>query len=923
MGTNPTTPAADRTKVSATHPGKALKLKRFFTKEGIHPFDEIAWVKRDAVVGNGEKKVFEQKNVEFPDFWSANAINITVSKYFRGKLNTPARETSAKQMITRITTVFRAWGEKHGYFENEMEAQIFEDELTHVLVYQKASFNSPVWFNVGTKEDPQCSACFILSVEDNMPSILDWISTEGMIFKRGSGAGISLSPLRSERESLTEGGHASGPVSFMRGADSVAGMIASGGVTRRAAKMVVLDIGHPDVMQFIRCKAEEEKRIKAFADAGFNMANLNDDAWKSIQFQNANNSVRVTDEFMQAAEKGGTWETKRIKDGKVADTHDAHELLKQIAQAAWECGDPGMQFDTIINDWHTCPNTSRINASNPCSEYMHIDDSACNLASINLMHFLREDGSFKTAEFKQTVRTFILAQDISVCGSSFPTEKITQNARDYRQLGLGYANLGALLMTKGLAYDSDEACAWTGAITSVMCGEAYRYSTVLAERVGAFAGYQKNREPMLRVIGKHRDKSREVNYALVSDKKLAEESQKVWDEALRLGQEHGYRNSQVTVIAPTGTISFMMDCTTTGCEPAFALVTMKQLVGGGWMKLTIDAVPEALKRLGYNEKEVLEINEWIMEKSTIEGAPHFKEEHLPIFDCAVRAGNGTRSISWQGHVKMVAAIQPFISGAISKTFNMPSETTVEDILDSYIMAWKLGIKAFAVYRDGSKQTQALYTGSEKKKETAAPAVLPESWRHRMPMTRASWTHKFSVAGHEGYLTCGMYEDGSLGEIFVRMAKTGSTMGGLLDAFALVVSVALQYGVPLKTLARKYINTRFEPAGFTDNPDIRIATSLPDYMFRYLAMQFLSAEDLEDLGVQPSQQALPHVVMTTSAAPETPTATTQAQTETPAVAHTTTAKPKISDVMCRTCGGMMIHTGTCNTCLQCGASSGGC
>jgi len=958
MANHHSTPATDRPKVAANNnarkpsamgvviknashaanntlggkTGKSLKLKRFFTKEGVHPFDEITWVKRDAVIGSGDKISFQQKGVEFPDFWSENAVNITAAKYFRGKMNSPQREYSVKQMINRVTRVFRKWGEDNNYFDSEAEAEIFEHELAHLLVYQKASFNSPVWFNVGTEQDQQCSACFILDVEDNMPSILNWLAEEGMIFKRGSGAGVALSKIRSKQEGLTEGGHASGPVSFMRGADSVAGMIASGGATRRAAKMVVLDVAHPDIMEFIRCKADEEVRIRAFRDAGFNMADLNDPAWKSIQFQNANNSVRVTDEFMKAVETDAEWQTRLVKTGEVAETFKARELMREIAQAAHECGDPGLQMDTIINDWHTTPADGRITASNPCSEYMSNNNTACNLASINLIHFLNDDGSFKTKEFKQAVRTFILAQDISVCGSTFPTDKIEKNSREMRQLGLGYANLGALLMTKGLPYDSHEARAWTGAITSVMTGEAYRYSSELAQRVGPFAKFAKNREPMLRVIGKHRDASRHVDYSLVEDKKLAEESQRVWDEAVRLGELHGFRNAQATVIAPTGTISFMMDCACTGGEPAFSLVMMKQLVGGGWMKLTIGCVPEALKRLGYNEQQILEINEWIVQNNTIEGAPHLKEEHLPVFDCAVRSGNGVRSISWQGHVKMVAAMQPFISGAISKTFNMPSETSVEEIMDSYILAWKMGIKAFALYRDGSKQTQPLQTAGQKKggassnnapdPDAASPGTLPDAFRHRMPSTRISETHKFSVAGHSGYLTYGMYPDGKIGELFVRMAKTGSAMSGLLDSFALAVSVSLQYGVPLKTLVRKFINTRFEPSGFTQNPEVQMATSLTDYIFRVLALRFLTADELEDLGMQPSAQKLAERA-TPGTIVEMSETITETVIETKVEAAPSAPKSHIADVMCRTCGGMMIRTGTCMTCMQCGKSSGGC
>jgi ribonucleoside-diphosphate reductase alpha chain len=870
------------------------------------------------MIGGGEKKAFEQRDVEFPEAWSQNAVNITASKYFRGVMGTGKRERSVKQIITRVVKTIRGWGERFGYFARVEDAETFEAELTHLLVHQKAAFNSPVWFNVGIKESPQCSACFILSVEDDMRSILQWITNEGMIFKHGSGAGVNLSPLRSKRETLGTGGSASGPVSFMRGADAVAGMIKSGGATRRAAKMVVMNIDHPDVMDFIRCKAEEEKKIRALADAGFDMSNLNSDAWNSIQFQNANNSVRITDDFMHAVEKDGEWQTRFVKSGEPADTYKARHLLNEIAQAAWECGDPGVQFDTVINDWHTCANTGRINASNPCSEYMHLDNTACNLASINLMKFLREDGSFMTEDFRRTIDVLILAQEIIVGGSSYPTEKIGENAVNFRQLGLGYANLGTLLMTKSLPYDSEKARAWAGAISSLLSGEAYRYSAVIAGRIGAFAGYAVNREPMLRVMGKHRDASRQVNINIVDDASLGRASQDVWDDALRLGEKHGYRNSQVTVIAPTGTIGLMMDCDTTGVEPDFSLVKMKQLVGGGWMKIVNGGVPRALRALGYNENETADIIRAIGENGTIEGAPHIKEEHLPVFDCAVKPAKGERSISWRGHVKMVGAVQPFISGAISKTFNMPNEVTKEEISESYVMAWKLGIKAFAVYRDGSKATQPLNTSDNKKSttEAVAPAASAASaepapvTRRRLPTTRISETHKFSIGGHGGFLTYSTYDDGSLAEIFIRVAKQGSTLAGLLDSFAIAVSLALQYGVPLKALARKFIHSRFEPSGFTKNPDIQVATSIVDYIFRYLALRFLSENDLDEFGMK--------------SAAETPSA--QVAHDLPELQQPSAKMVNgftAAGTVCKNCGGMMFRTGTCMTCLACGTSSGGC
>jgi len=891
-----------------------IAFRRIFTKENIHPFDEVRWIVRDASVAS-----FQQPNVEFPEFWSQNAVNITVSKYFRGKLGSSEREESVRQMITRIARTIRTWGEKFGYFVNVKQAQIFEDELTHILLYQKGSFNSPVWFNVGIKEKPQCSACFILSIEDDMRSILDWIKTEGLIFKGGSGAGINLSSLRSKNEQLSKGGHASGPVSFMRGADSVAGMIKSGGTTRRAAKMVVLNIDHPDILEFIRAKAEEEKKIHALGDAGFNMGDLNDPAWNSIQYQNANNSVRISDEFMEAVEKDEEWQTKYVVSKRVSETYKARDVLNEIAKAAWECGDPGVQFDTTINKWHTCPNSGKINASNPCSEYMHIDNSACNLASINLMKFMRPDGTFMTKEFRHAVDIFILAQDIIVDASSYPTDKIGENTHKLRQLGLGYANLGALLMTKGIPYDSEEGRTWGGAITSLMSGEAYRFSSLIAKRMGTFEAYELNKEPMLQVIKMHQAASREIDTMYLSDKKLSKEAQIVWDEASECGEKSGYRNAQVTVLAPTGTISFMMDCDTTGVEPDFAIVKMKQLVGGGWMKIVNTSVEPALARLGYNETERNEILSWIASEGTIEGAPHLKDSHLPVFDCAVRPAKGNRTISWRGHVKMVAAVQPFISGAISKTFNMPNETSVDEIVESYLMAWKLGIKALAVYRDGSKATQPLNTSAKKeKKNSSAHPEVP--LRKRLPMTRVSETHKFSIAGHSGYLIYGMFEDGTPAEIFIRMSKQGSTLSGLLDTFAISVSIALQYGVPFREFARKFIYTRFEPAGFTENPNIKIATSIADYIFRYLSLRFLSADDLSEFGMTPLVEDREHLSIKELKQPVSVAVTKPIEVETKGIYK---KGQTAGDTVCKKCGGMMVRTGTCQTCLQCGSSSGGC
>ncbi len=883
----------------------AIPLERFFTREGRHPFTEVEWDLRQVKVHAMDGKAVELDGLEFPVFWSQNAANIAGSKYFRGHLGSPERESSVKQMIGRVVKTIRRWGLDFGYFDSEKEADVFADELTHLLLYQKAAFNSPVWFNVGVEEKPQCSACFILAVEDTMQSILDWYHTEGVIFKGGSGSGVDLSPLRSSREKLSQGGYSSGPVSFMCGADAVAGSIASGGSTRRAAKMVVLRADHPDILSFIRCKAEEERKVRALMAAGYDMTDLNNGAWKSIQYQNANNSVRVSDEFMRAAEEDDLWQTRYVTSGEVADEFKARELLREIAQAAWECGDPGLQYDTTIQDWHTCPNSGRITATNPCAEYIHLDNSACNLASLNLLKFLGEDGRFDVEAFRYAVRVMILAQEIIVEGAAYPTEKITENAKAFRELGLGYANLGALLMSLGMPYDSPEARASAAAITALMTGEAYRYSAEISRCMGPFAGFAVNREPMLRVLRKHQDALSGINPDKVFDRRIFDTATQSWDEAVRWGTEFGARNSQATLIAPTGTIALMMDCDTTGVEPDFALVKVKNLVGGGNMRIVNRSVERTLKFLGYNDQEIHEITEHVEREGTIESAPHLREEHLPIFDCAVKPMKGQRVIPWQGHVKMVAAIQPFVSGGISKTFNMPHETTVEEIMDAYMLAWKLGIKVFSVYRDGSKAAQPLMTISGKGGSARAqPTLGLAPQRRRLPSTRGSETHKFVIAGHEGYLTYSIHADEGLAEIFIRMHKTGSTLGGLLDAFAITVSMALQYGVPLKELARKFIYGRYEPAGFTENPEIQVATSITDYVFRYLALRFLSPEDLAELGISRlSVAAVP------AAAEPKKLPSTQAVV--------------FADSVCRLCGGMMIQTGSCKTCLQCGTTNGGC
>src|SRR4051794_17546491 len=738
-----------------------VSLERRFTESGKHPFDCVEWEIRDAIIGDA----FEQRDVEFPKTWSQNATNIVAQKYFRGRMDAPEREHSVKQMIGRVAGTIAAWGRDGGYFGTEEDASAFEDELTHILVNQMAAFNSPVWFNVGFEEHPQCSACFILSVEDTIESILGWNTKEGMIFRGGSGSGINLSNIRGSMEPLAKGGLASGPVSFMRGADAWAGTIKSGGKTRRAAKMVVLDVDHPDIVDFIWCKAREEEKALALRDAGFDMS-IDGDGFASIQYQNANNSVRVTDEFMRAAEAGEEWQTRARVDGRVMDTYDARDLLGQIAEAAWRCADPGVQYDTTINDWHTCPVSGRINASNPCSEYMHVDDSACNLASINLLKCRRPDGSFDAAKFAHVVDVMLLAQEIVVGPSSYPTEEIGANARAFRQLGLGYANLGALLMANGLPYDSDEGRAVAAAITALMTGRAYRRSAEAAEAMGPYERYEENREAHNGVMRKHRDEAYKVD-ALLCDAELVRAARVAWDEAVELGEQHGYRNAQATVLAPTGTISFLMDCDTTGIEPDFSLVKFKELVGGGRMTIVNRTVPLALETLGYSPSEVQQIVAYVDEHGKIVGAPGLKDEHLPVFDVAV----GERAISHMGHIKMMGATQPFISGAISKTVNMPAESTVGDIADAYLQAWHLGVKALAIYRDGSKTAQALRTDAQKgsKKETSdaeVAAVEQRPMRRKMPKERQSITHKFSIAGHEGYITAGMYEDGTLGEFFL-------------------------------------------------------------------------------------------------------------------------------------------------------------
>ncbi len=912
---------------------QGLSIERRFSSAGTHPFDEIEWETRDAVIGNPESPAFEQRGVEFPVSWSQNATNIVAQKYFRGQLGKPERESSVKQMIGRVAGTISEWGRTGGYFASDEDAEAFEAELTSILLNQKAAFNSPVWFNVGFEETPQCSACFILSVEDNMDSILGWNTKEGKIFRGGSGSGINLSNIRGSMEPLAKGGTASGPVSFMRGADSWAGTIKSGGKTRRAAKMVVLDVDHPDVEHFIWCKADEERKAAALRDAGFDMS-IDGEGFTSIQYQNANNSVRVTDEFMEAVEAAEEWHLTARTTGEPVKTLEARELMKQIADAAWRCADPGVQYDTIINRWHTCPESGRINASNPCSEYMHVDDSACNLASLNLMKFRREDGSFDVEDFEHAVDIVFLAQEIVVGFSSYPTEEITENANRFRQLGLGYANLGALLMSDGLPYDSTEGRNVAAAITALMTGRAYRQSALIAAgATGPYDEYEKNRDAHNGVMRMHRDASYDVDETGIKGELLGA-AQRAWDEAVELGEEHGYRNAQATVLAPTGTISFLMDCDTTGIEPDFSLVKFKELVGGGQMTIVNKSVPLALRTLGYAEPQVEQIDAYITENSTIVGAPDLKEEHLPVFDVAV----GERAITHTGHIDMMAATQPFISGAISKTVNLPQTATVEDIADAYTRGWKGGLKALAIYRDGSKTAQALRTDAQEEKGAEAEEATVVPVRKKMPRERESITHKFSIAGHEGYITAGKYEDGNVGEIFLTdIGKEGSTMRGLLNAFATAISIGLQYGVPLEIFVRKFSYMRFEPEGMTQNPEIPFAKSMPDYIMRWLASRFIEdTETLEDLGILTQEVRAKKEAETSQLGLGIPTDTagpanggnrsgeakpaSSAFTETPPVVPAKMSGLELGPA-CEQCGGMMQRTGSCYTCSSCGNNTG--
>lgn len=912
----PATPLAENTVVNET---ASLAVRRYFTIPGRDPFDEIDWEIRDAFIPGKDKPVFDQKDVEFPKFWSQTATNIVAQKYFRGRMTSPERERSVKQMIGRVVDTISGWGRADGYFATEEEAETFEAELKAILVNQLASFNSPVWFNVGFEEKPQCSACFILSIDDSMDSILDWIRREGVIFRGGSGSGVNLSSLRSSKEQLSKGGYASGPVSFMRGADASAGTIKSGGKTRRAAKMVVLDVDHPDIEEFIWCKAYEEKKARVLEQAGYDMS-LDSSDWASIQYQNANNSVRVTDAFMEAVETDGDWNLTARTDGAVVETVKARKIIKDMAEAAWQCADPGVQYDTTINNWHTLPNTSRINASNPCSEYMSIDDSACNLASLNLMKFRREDGELDVEAFEHAVDVMFLAQEIAVGNSSYPTPEIEANAKAFRQLGLGYANLGALLMARGLPYDSDEGRAYAAAITGLMTGRAYRKSAEIASRMGPFAGYKPNAAAMIGVMAQHRAAVGNIQDSDVIPPDLLSACRQAWDDVLNIGELHGYRNAQATVLAPTGTISFMMDCDTTGVEPDFSLVKSKKLVGGGEITIVNKSVQMALEKLGYTPAEGEEIVAFVDERNTVVGAPYVKSEHYPVFDCAV----GDRAIHYTGHTKMMGAVQPFISGAISKTVNLPETVTVDEVAKLFVDSWKLGVKAIAIYRDNCKVAQPL---SGKKDggaatlldaATAAPP-LPASRRRRLPDDRQEVGRKFRVGDYEGYIHVGLYEDGTPGDIFVDIAKEGTTLAGLMNSIMISVSLGLQYGVPLEVYVSKFAHMRFEPSGMTNDPDIRAAKSIVDYIFRWMGKKFLTVDQQEEIGIL-SAEVRARLAEGYRNGGDTP-ASIAAPVEMAPPGQTALFNAFEDAQECAKCGGRMVRTGSCYTCRDCGTNTG--
>jgi len=927
-----------------------LTIQPVFTS-GVHPYDEVTWERRDVVQTNWKtgEVVFEQKGVEFPDFWSVNASTIVTTKYFRGALGTPVREQSLRQLIDRVVKTYRKAGEDYGYFAGAQSAEVFEYELAWMLLHQYFSFNSPVWFNVGTASPQQVSACFILSVDDSMDSILNWYREEGFIFKGGSGAGLNLSRIRSSKELLSSGGTASGPVSFMRGADASAGTIKSGGATRRAAKMVVLDVDHPDIEEFIETKAREENKIRALRDAGFDM-DLGGRDITSVQYQNANNSVRVTDEFMRTVEDGGDFALRARTDGRVIETLKARELFDKMASAAWECADPGIQYDDTINDWHTNPETGRITASNPCSEYMSLDNSSCNLASLNLLKFLREDNTFDALAFERAVELIITAMDISICFADFPTEAIGRTTRDYRQLGIGYANLGALLMATGHGYDSEGGRALAAAITSVMTGVSYRRSAELAGIVGAYEGYARNADAHKRVMRKHQAANDALRTVESMDADIRKRATAAWADVIKIGETHGYRNAQASVLAPTGTIGFMMDCDTTGIEPDFSLVKFKKLVGGGSLQIVNQTIPKALKKLGYADETAEAIIEYIAEHGHVIDAPGLKLEHYEVFDTAM----GQRAIKPMGHVRMMAAAQPFLSGAISKTVNLPETATVEEIADVYLQGWKLGLKALAVYRDNCKVGQPLSDGTTSRaddKKTAAvetevvEKVVYRPTRKRLPKSRPSRTTSFSVGGAEGYMTSGSYPDDGLGEVFLKLGKQGSTLAGVMDAFSIAVSIALQYGVPLETFVQKFTNLKFEPAGLTDDPDIRMAQSIMDYIFRRLALDYLSFEERAELGIYTATERARQVETGSYLPPEEELSEAESLKNDPGDdvrtdemdvpgtkpipqgAHTTAelfeeiTGTSVDAPLCLTCGTKMRPSGSCYVCEGCGSTSG--
>ncbi|MFI5888689.1 vitamin B12-dependent ribonucleotide reductase [Actinoplanes sp. NPDC051513] len=937
-----------------------LRVERVWTTEGVHPYDEVEWERRDVVMTNWRDGSinFEQKGVEFPAFWSVNAANIVTTKYFRGAVGTPEREWSLKQLIDRVVSTYRKAGEKHGYFATKADAELFDHELTWMLLHQVFSFNSPVWFNVGTKSPQQVSACFILSVDDSMDSILDWYKEEGLIFKGGSGSGVNLSRIRSSKELLSSGGTASGPVSFMRGADASAGTIKSGGATRRAAKMVILDVDHPDIEEFVTTKAREENKIRALRDAGFDM-DLGGADIVSVQYQNANNSVRVSDEFMQAYEEGGQFGLRGRLDGEVIETVDAKKLFRDIAQAAWECADPGLQYDDTINDWHTNPETGRITASNPCSEYMSLDDSSCNLASLNLMKFLKADGGFEVEKFVKSVEFIITAMEISIAFADFPTEKIGVTTRAYRQLGIGYANIGALLMATGLPYDSEGGRGVAAAITSLMTGTAYRRSAEIAGVVGPYEGYARNADAHKRVMRKHAAANDEIKSTNPVATSIVKEATKQWQNGIKIGEKNGWRNAQASVLAPTGTIGLMMDCDTTGIEPDLALVKFKKLVGGGSMQIVNQTVPRALRSLGYPEEQVEAIVEHISEHGNVVDAPGLKPEHYAVFDCAM----GERAIAPMGHVRMMAAVQPFISGAISKTVNMPETATIEEIENIHYQGWKLGLKALAIYRDNCKVGQPLSAAGTSKKPEKAPVEVASApvvekvveyrpVRKRLPKKRPSETVSFSVGGAEGYLTASSYPDDGLGEVFLKMSKQGSTLAGVMDAFSVAISIGLQYGVPLETFVGKFTNMRFEPAGMTDDPDVRMAASVMDYIFRRLALDFLPYDTRADLGIFTAKERAAQVQAEAAAEAQAASAdlagmAASAPVSAPVGAATSDAPAPTAEVekavpvsigsstelleavtgqsadapLCFTCGTKMRRAGSCYVCEGCGSTSG--